>query len=523
MFKALQAIQLISTLLLALLLLLVGIGLTSPALLLASGGIFSVSSLLTILFSKCFPAWMSCGIPLPRAEDLNRARWILCGVMALIWGAIYWGKYVGFELGNFDAGIYNTVAYNSSLGSFFFSSVQQRNHLGEHFSPVMLLFAPLFRLQPDVRWLLLAQLSAYCLTPWPLDRLVRTAGIRLGSRSVAAVSLGLALLWFMYPPMQAAMKTPFHPSSLAAPLILFSLHWWRQREFGRFLLGMGVLMLFKENLALVPAGLGLHLLFQRQGRWGVLLIVTAVLVLFCTTQLLIPWVAGDEYSKLNRLAPFMAWPAKFNYLQGLLAPLGFLPLLHWKQGLLAFPALLQNLASGYGPMLSLKFHYDDLTAPLLFAALPEPLFLWWLPRLQRRQVFPLLMASLLLIVVLGSTPKSPLTSLINDPPSAHHRMLHQRLRQLQSTIPTDSWIVSQHALGPYLHHPLHRPFVAPDAACSVDDIHPGSLIVLAEGVNDAGIADLSICVEILDKDPDVDHLAIFEPLKVFKWRKPFST
>ena len=101
-------------------------------------------------------------------------------------------------------------------------------------------------------------------------------------------------------------------------------------------------------------------------------------------------------------------------------------------------------------------------------------------------------------------------------------MLHKRLRQLQSMIPTDTWIVNHHALGPYLHNPLHRLFVATDAYCSVDGIHPGSLIVLAEGVNDAGIEDLSICVETLDQDPDVDHLAIFEPLKVFKWRKPFS-
>ena len=110
MFKALKAIQLISTLLLALLLLSTGIGLTSPTLLLESGAIFTVSSLLTILLSRTFPAWVSYGIPLLRAEYLNRARWILCGVMALIWGAVYWGQFVGFELGNFDAGIYNSVA-----------------------------------------------------------------------------------------------------------------------------------------------------------------------------------------------------------------------------------------------------------------------------------------------------------------------------------------------------------------------------------------------------------------------------
>jgi hypothetical protein len=56
----------------------------------------------------------------------------------------------------------------------------------------------------------------------------------------------------------------------------------------------------------------------------------------------------------------------------------------------------------------------------------------------------------------------------------------------------------------------------------LDGISPGSLIVLAEGVNDSGIADLSICLETLASDPDVDHLASLEPLKVFTRRQSFS-
>ena len=124
----------------------------------------------------------------------------------------------------------------------------------------MALFAPLYRLQPDLRWLLLAQLAAYCLTPWPLDRLVRSLGA--ARRPAAACSCGLTLLRFLYPPMQAAMKTPFHPSTLAAPLILLCLLWWRQQRFARFSVGIATLLLFKENLALVLAGVGMTTLAQ---------------------------------------------------------------------------------------------------------------------------------------------------------------------------------------------------------------------------------------------------------------------
>ena len=267
-------------------------------------------------------------------------------------------------------------------------------------SPVMALFAPLYRQQPDLRWLLLAQLAAYCLTPWPMDRLVRSLGA--ARRPAAACSCGLTLLWFLYTPMQAAMKTPFHllPDPLAAPLILLCLLWWRQQRFARFSVGIATLLLFKENLALVLAGVGMTTLVQgRRVRRGVLLLVLSVGLLWISTQWLIPWIEGGDYSKLSRLAPFDRLPAKVQYVWGLLSPLGFLPLLHGRQGLVAFPAMLQNLASGYQPMLSLQFHYDDLTAPLLFMSLPSPLLFWWWPRLAQCRRLPAIAAAVIVMTL----------------------------------------------------------------------------------------------------------------------------
>ena len=515
---ALRGLPIVSTLVLAVVLLTTGLGLTRPQLVHEVGVVSVLSWLPVALGLQTVPVWARSILDGLTARRLDCCRWVLCGVMALIWGAVYWGKHAGFELGNYDVGIYSSVAYNSSIGAWFFSSVQQKNHLGEHLSPVMALFAPLYRLQPDLRWLLLAQLAAYCLTPWPLDRLVRSLGA--ARRPAAVCSCGLTLLWFIYPPMQAAMKTPFHTSSLAAPLILFCLLWWRQQRFTRFWAGISARLLVKENLPLVLAGQGTATLAQnRHVRRGLLLLLLSVCLLWLSTQWLIPWIEGGDYSKLSRLAPFALLPDKVQYLWGLLSPLGYLPLLHWRHGIVAFPAVMQNLASGYQPMLSLRFHYDDITAPLLFSALPSPLLFWWWPRLAQRRRVPSMAAAVVLMVALVSVPKSPLLSLIKDPPLAVHYQLHRRLEELEAHVPRDAWILSQHALGPYLHHPLHRPFTSDADRCSVRGLPAGSVIVLSDAVNDAGIRDLPLCLAELQQEKTAEWLVQYQPLQVFRLRQ----
>ena len=171
-------------------------------------------------------------------------------------------------------------------------------------------------------------------------------------------------------------------------------------------------------------------------------------------------------------------------------------------------------------MLSLRFHYDDLTAPLLFAALPSPLLFWWWPRLAQRRRLPAIAAALLVMAVLVSVPKSPLHSLIKDPPLPVHQQLHRKLVELEAQLPGDAWLLSQHALGPYLHHPLHRPFTAKDECCSVAGLAVGSVIVLSDAVNDAGITDLPACLAALQQEPTAERLDQYQPLQVFRMRVP---
>ena len=63
-------------------------------------------------------------------------------------------QYARFDINNFDTGIYHNLVCNINSGLGFYSSVLNRNHLGEHFSPIILFFSPLYQIYPTPLWLL---------------------------------------------------------------------------------------------------------------------------------------------------------------------------------------------------------------------------------------------------------------------------------------------------------------------------------------------------------------------------------
>src|SRR5262245_34315143 len=66
-------------------------------------------------------------------------------------------QYYAFRIADWDTGIYSNVLWNLVRGNWFYSDVLNRNHLGEHFSPIIAVFAPFFLIYPSPLWLLAAQ------------------------------------------------------------------------------------------------------------------------------------------------------------------------------------------------------------------------------------------------------------------------------------------------------------------------------------------------------------------------------
>ena len=97
--------------------------------------------------------------------------WILSGLFLIVWSIKYFHMYAIFDLRTFDAGIYGNIVFNTAKGDLFYSSVLEKNHLGEHFSPIMSFFAPFYWIKPDIRWLLIIQVISYCCIPLIIYRI----------------------------------------------------------------------------------------------------------------------------------------------------------------------------------------------------------------------------------------------------------------------------------------------------------------------------------------------------------------
>ena len=130
--------------------------------------------------------------------------------------------------------------------------------LGDHFSPVVALVAPFYRLWPDARGLLVAQAALVGLGAGIVTRsAVRALGARIG----AAVGAGFVLAWGV----QAMALFDFHEVAFAVPLLALCLaELVRGREV-RAIRWALPLMLVKEDSVFLVLGIALYLAARR--RW----------------------------------------------------------------------------------------------------------------------------------------------------------------------------------------------------------------------------------------------------------------
>jgi uncharacterized membrane protein len=157
------------------------------------------------------------------------------------------------------------------------------NLLGDHFSPIIALVAPAYRVFPAAETLLVAQtvliaVSVYVITSLGLRRL----GLWAGGGIAVAYGLSFGL--------QSAVTSDFHEVAFGAPLLALAGAAYVERHYGRVVAWSLPLLLVKEDLGLTVAliGLALWLAGERRraiglalaGGVGFLLVVLVVIPAF---------------------------------------------------------------------------------------------------------------------------------------------------------------------------------------------------------------------------------------------------
>jgi uncharacterized membrane protein len=294
-----------------------------------------------------------------------------------------------FQTGAFDLGLQASVAWNTAYGRPFHDSVQEMSYLGDHFSPVHLGLAAVYRLWPDARSLLVAQSIALGLA---LVAVCRIAGRHLGAFSWAVL---VTVLFAFNPYLHRVSAFDFHPVALAIPLFLWLLE--RIDGGGRVSVALlAVLAATVEETLLPPlVGIGLYVAWVRRDlrSTGLAIALGAALLFAVEVGVLMPYFLGENrlthihrYANLGRdlgdvlrtiaddpLVLAREWvspPDKVAELARLLASFGFLPLLAPLALAMALIPIAIVQVGHYRPGWAFEGQYAATALPLLaFAAI----------------------------------------------------------------------------------------------------------------------------------------------------------
>jgi len=285
----------------------------------------------------------------------------------------------------FDLGYLDQVVWNTAHGRPFVYSLSTwaPTSLGEHFSPILALLAPLYWIWPDVRALLIVQTVVIALGAFPVFWLARE---RLKS-DLAALSFSAAFL--LFPALEAANMFDFHAVTLAPSFLLFAFYYMERQRYKMFLLFAVLAMACKEEIPLLISMMGLYLTFvKREWKAGSLTIFGGLAWFLAAVSIVIPYFDTQGRSHFLSYYAYLGkgpleiaitvvtnpllilrtvlTPAKAKYIFDLLLPGAFTSLFSPQTLLLLLPSLAINLLSTYPPMSVLeKFHYAGPLVPFV--------------------------------------------------------------------------------------------------------------------------------------------------------------
>jgi uncharacterized membrane protein len=297
-------------------------------------------------------------------------------------------RYLAFATGRFDLGNMTQAVWATAHGhplEVTSAHGKQFVRLGAHVDPILVAFAPLWRVWPSPAMLLVAQAVAVALGALPLFWLGER---RLGS-DVAA--LGFALAYLLSPPVEWMTLADFHPVALATPLLLASF-WALDRDRLVVFAVFGTLAAAtKEHVGLVLAAIGIwYAISRRRPVAGAVVAGIGVAWTVAALTLVLPHFSptgeptfygryetvGGSFGGIARTA--LTDPARIvasasdrrglEYLGELLGPLAALPALAPLAALAALPELALNLLSSVSTQTSIRYHYSAAALAVLFAA-----------------------------------------------------------------------------------------------------------------------------------------------------------
>lgn len=317
----------------------------------------------------------------------------------LVYATYAIGRHLRFETGGYDLGIFEQAIRRYAHFQVPYSELKGTgvDLLGDHFHPILILLAPIYRLFPSPITLLVAQALVLAFSVHQVTRI----GVREVNRFAGlAIGTGYALSWGV----QAAVGYDFHEVVFAVPIVIASLDAYLRGRYRACALWAAALVLVKEDLTITVAAVGVLLFTTGQRRLGALLTGYGVLAFGLIVGVVIPalnidghyayWNAAEIGSAsarhvdlIHRVSAAITglatpWSKPFGVIL-LLLPVVFVALLS-PIAMVAAPTVVWHLASANPAYSGMRYHYSVSLMPIVFLAAIDALRSGRLSRLSRR-------------------------------------------------------------------------------------------------------------------------------------------
>ncbi len=405
---------------------------------------------------------------------------------ALIFFACSSLRHALFQSGAWDLGIFDQAVYLISQGQPPISSFLEFHILGDHAAFVFYLLALLYKIYPDVHWLLAIQAVALALGTLLVWHLALQAGLK------EAQVIGMAAVYLLYPLIFNINLFDFHSEVIALPALLGAILAARQSRIGWFCISIFTILICKAVLALTVAAMGVWLLlFENRRLEGAIALVAGIAWFIIATGAIIPFFGGElanvarhlqHYSYLGnsfpeiisnwRLLPGLIFAKVFSidtleYLALLFLPMiwGLTPR-HLTPLVGAIPTLILNILSNTSAQRNLVHQYSLPILPFLLLTVISSLSAkqGWLHN--RRGIILWSLVAFLSLAKYGYFGSIYLNSVDT----------WQATREAIAQIHTKGSVLTTHNIAPHL---THRPTVKlAGTGSELSDLNPFEYVLL---------------------------------------------
>ncbi|MEU6299932.1 DUF2079 domain-containing protein [Streptomyces erythrochromogenes] len=301
--------------------------------------------------------------------------WLVASGLFLVYLVLSVGRFRRMDWASWDLGIFEQAirAYAHLQVPVADLKGPGANILGDHFSPIIALVAPVYRVFPGPVTLLVVQAALFALSAVPVTR---AAARFLGRPRGIAVGVAYGLSWGV----QRAVEFDFHEIAFAVPLLAFALEAVLARRWRAALLWGLPLLLVKEDLGFTLAALAVVVAWRsRTTDRRTAVTALAVAAAACVFAVLvftvfIPAFATDGYGywhKIDGAGPFAGTGTKLATLAWVLIPTSGLLALRSPLLLVAAPTLGWRFLSGDDHYWSTDWHYSAVLMPVVALALVD--------------------------------------------------------------------------------------------------------------------------------------------------------